>query len=72
MKAGKQYTVATWDAAGTALSGLGDALSTVGDTLGNTTRKVVEKKYGDDVTTTFLGGEAKTEVKAETEVKPSK
>lgn len=39
-------TVATWDATSNALSGLGGALSNVGDSLGNNTRMVVEKKYG--------------------------
>jgi hypothetical protein len=38
--------VATWDATANALSGLGSALSVVGDSLGTNTRKVVEKKYG--------------------------
>lgn len=47
--------MATWDAAGSALSGLGGALSLVGDSIGSNTRKVVEKKYGEDVTNTFMG-----------------
>jgi hypothetical protein len=59
LKQGRTVTVATWDAASNAFAGLGSALSTVGDSLGNNTRKVVEKKYGQDVTNTFLGGEAK-------------
>lgn len=55
LKQGKSFTVATWDATSNALSGLGSALSNIGDTLGTNTRNVVEKKYGQDVTNTFIG-----------------
>ena len=55
LKQGKTVAVATWDATANALSGLGTALCSVGDSLGNNTRKVVEKRYGDDVTNTFMG-----------------
>lgn len=47
--------MATWDAFGNAFSGLGSALSTVGDSVGSNTRVIVEKKYGGDVTNTFMG-----------------
>lgn len=46
LKDGREITVATWDALGNALSGLGKALSTVGDEVGTNTRVIVEKRYG--------------------------
>ena len=59
LKTGKKLTVATWDALSNAVSGLGDALSQVGDSIGTNTRGVVEKKYGQDVTNTFMGPDGK-------------
>lgn len=61
LKQGRTVTVATWDAAGNVFQGLGGALSSVGDSLGSNTRKVVEKKYGEDVTNTFMGVGEKSE-----------
>lgn len=40
--------MASWDAMGTALTGLGSALSKIGDQIGSDTRVIVEKKYGQD------------------------
>ena len=57
LKQGKHLTAATWDAAGTALSGLGTALCQVGSSIGQGTKTIVQKKYGNDVATTYLGGE---------------
>ncbi|KAM3131427.1 hypothetical protein pb186bvf_016499 [Paramecium bursaria] len=54
LKDGREITVATWDALGTALTGLGTALSQVGDQVSTNTKQIVEKKYGQDVKNTFL------------------
>ncbi|CAD8073181.1 unnamed protein product [Paramecium primaurelia] len=55
LKEGREIFVATWDAMGTALTGLGSALSKIGDQIGTDTRAIVEKKYGQDVSETYLG-----------------
>ncbi|CAD8192157.1 unnamed protein product [Paramecium octaurelia] len=57
LKQSKQLTSATWDAAGTALSGLGTALCQVGSSIGNGTKQIVQKKYGTEVVNTYLGGD---------------
>lgn len=38
MKDGREVVVATWDALGTALTGLGGALSKIGDEIGTNTK----------------------------------
>ncbi|KAL4496102.1 hypothetical protein ABPG72_015524 [Tetrahymena utriculariae] len=51
----KKIGGATLDATTEALQGLGKGVCEVGKSIGDNTRNLVEKKYGDDVTNTFLG-----------------
>lgn len=55
MKKIKKYGGATIDATADAISGIGKGVCDIGNALGDNTRHIVEKKYGDDVTNTFMG-----------------
>lgn len=47
------------DATSEALTGLSSGAKEIGKSLGSNTRNLVEKKYGDDITTTFVGKQEK-------------
>jgi len=49
------YTKATGGALSTAFTGLADGGKKVGQAVGDNTRNIVEKKYGNDVSNTYLG-----------------
>jgi len=51
----KKVGTATLDATSEAFSGLSTGAKEIGKTLGDNTRNIVEKKYGDDITNTFVG-----------------
>jgi hypothetical protein len=51
----KKVGNATLDATTEAFSGLTTGAKEIGKTLGDNTRNIVEKKYGDDITNTFVG-----------------
>jgi hypothetical protein len=51
----KKVGNATLDATTEAFSGLTTGAKEIGKTIGDNTRTIVEKKYGDDITNTFVG-----------------
>jgi len=51
----KKVGNATIDATSEAFSGLTTGAKEIGKTIGDNTRTIVEKKYGDDITNTFVG-----------------
>lgn len=55
LKKAKVITKATGEALSEAFSGLILGAKQVGSALSTNTRQIVEKKYGDDVSNTFLG-----------------
>lgn len=57
----KKIGGATIDATSDALSGLSTGAKEVGKSIGDSTRNIVEKKYGDDITNTFVGTNVNSE-----------
>lgn len=55
LKSIKTYTKTTTYAVTDAFSGFTKGISEVGSAVGKNTRIIVEKKYGQDVSSTFLG-----------------
>lgn len=51
----KKVGGATIDATSVAFEGLSSGAAEVGKSIGNNTRNLIEKKYGDDITTTITG-----------------